>query len=208
MKSWTTFEEAYLLDNYETEGVKACAEALNRNTNSIVNKARRMGLNIPNPHARRTRSASEYEDALSQNNILYFPKESYVNARTPIIHECIYGHEWKVLPSRILNKTAKCPKCAAINFNPYKPCILYSVSLIYKGTKYYILGLTTKEPKDKYLKDWNTFSMELEWYSLYSSGLDAYNIQQQILKTTNIVELPLSTDNSIISDAPFNKPGE
>lgn len=210
MRHWTPYEEGFLLDNYESEGVKYCSDELQRSINSIVNKASRLGLAMTNPNARRTKSHREYEDELVEKDILYFPVEQYVTAKTPIEHECLYGHTWKVAPSRVLNRSASCPKCAAINFNPYKPCVLYLVSFIYNNTKYYILGLSTKEPKYKYLNHWVELSMELEWHTLYSSGLEAYNIQQEILKQSNIItlDIALSADNSIILDAPLNKPGE
>lgn len=204
MKHWSTFEEAFLLDNYEERGVHHCAEELKRSPNSIVNKASRLGLSIKAPYARRTKSHRAYEDELIDREIQYYPIEQYINARTPIAHECIMGHTWKAAPSRILNQSASCPTCSATNFNPYKPCMLYLVSL----GEYYILGLSTKEVRDKYLMDWDKHSMKLEWFKFYDSGLDAYNYQQQILKenSSSITTLPLSSDSSIVLNCRINKP--
>lgn len=202
MKPWGTFEESFLLDNYENYGVHRCAEELGRTPNSIVNKASRLGLSIRSPFARRTKTHRDYEDELVEKEIQYYPTEQYVNARTPITHECIMGHTWSAAPSRILNYSANCPKCSAINFNPYKPCMLYLVSL---DQNKYILGLSTKEIQDKYLTDWNKYSMKLEWFKFYDSGLDAYNHQQQILKEHNdsIIEFPI---NGIVLNCRIDKP--
>jgi hypothetical protein len=80
--------------------------------------------------------------------------------------------------------------------------MLYLVSL--NGG--YILGLSTKEVRDKYLTDWDKYSMKLEWFKFYDSGLDAYNYQQQILKENSITSLPLNSDSSIILNCWINKP--
>lgn len=208
MKPWSTYEEAFLLDNYEEQGVHYCSKELKRTSNSIVNKASRLGLSVKAPFARRTKSHRDYEDELLNREIQYYPKEQYINARTPITHECIMGHTWKAAPSRILNQTVGCPTCSATNFNPYKPCMLYLVSLKDKEHTYYILGLSTKEVQDKYLTDWNKYSMKLEWFKFYDSGLDAYNYQQQILKEHNnfITTFSLISDSSIVLNCWINKP--
>lgn len=55
---------------------------------------------------------AQYEEELFLKEIDYFPIEEYAGARTPIVHECLNGHFWKVTPDNILRKTAGCPICA------------------------------------------------------------------------------------------------
>lgn len=58
----------------------------------------------------RKKTHAEYENQLLEREIDYFPLEPYVNDRTPIIHQCINEHQWKVCPSNILTGQG-CPYC-------------------------------------------------------------------------------------------------
>lgn len=54
---------------------------------------------------------SEYEHKLNDCEIDFWPIEQYVNSNTPILHECVKGHQWKVRPARIL-AGGGCPQCS------------------------------------------------------------------------------------------------
>lgn len=53
----------------------------------------------------------QYEMELLERELDYWPTECYVNADTPIMHECIKGHRWLARPSNIL-RGSKCGKCS------------------------------------------------------------------------------------------------
>ena len=52
----------------------------------------------------------EYENKLLELEIDYYPIEEYITSRTPILHECLVGHQWRVNPNHIL-KGRGCPIC-------------------------------------------------------------------------------------------------
>lgn len=179
---WTLYEESFLLDNYSKEGVVFCSKELERTTSSVANKAKRMGLCVEKPFVRRTKSHTEYETELFEREIDVIPLEEYVNARTPILHECFEGHTWKVSPNKILTNTGGCPQCSALRWNPDKPAILYLLSFTVADTLYYIVGITNKEPKVVFKDNWNTYNMKLEWSIFFDSGEDAYSAEQKVLQ--------------------------
>lgn len=53
----------------------------------------------------------QYENELIDKNIEFIVLEKYVNAKTPIIHMCSNGHNWRVTPDNIL-KGRGCPDCS------------------------------------------------------------------------------------------------
>lgn len=53
----------------------------------------------------------EYELELFHREINYFPMEPYNGTHTPILHECLNGHQWLARPKHILNGHG-CPICA------------------------------------------------------------------------------------------------
>lgn len=56
-------------------------------------------------------TTQEYNDRLKILNTNIKPLEDYINARTPILHEClICGHRWKASPTNVL-KGQNCPEC-------------------------------------------------------------------------------------------------
>ena len=172
---WTREEENVIIDYYADKGVNYCSELLpNRTISSIVNKAKRLNIYVTDPVIRRTKIHSTYEDQLIERDIQYFPTETYINSRTPITHECLNGHEWKVSPNKVLGRKANCPKCSAINFNPSKPCILY----LAKFDNYYRLGITTRTMGT----DWAKLNMTLEWSIFYETGMEAYIAKQKALE--------------------------
>jgi hypothetical protein len=52
----------------------------------------------------------EYEQELFEKQIDYWPVEKYVTRNSPILHECIKGHQWSVTPNNILTGQG-CPTC-------------------------------------------------------------------------------------------------
>lgn len=83
---------------------------------------------------RRKKTHKEYEQELFEGEIDYFPIEEYVKYKTPIIHECLYGHQWKTSPSNILSGSG-CPSCygnTKHNMNSYKK------ELVHRGITKYI----------------------------------------------------------------------
>ena len=66
------------------------------------------------------KSHDQYVYEVSKINPFIEVVESYINARTPIVHRCkIDGHEWKVAPYVILRGDG-CPKCAGNEKKTYE----------------------------------------------------------------------------------------
>ena len=178
---WTSAEENIIIDFYADKGVNYCGELLDRSLSAIANKAKRLGISVKEPVIRRTKSSETYEQVIFEKDISYVPLEEYINARTPIEHECINGHIWKVSPNKILSKAANCPKCSALKFNPNKPCVLYLISF----NNYYKVGITSKEIKETLGTDWTKFNMKIEWSIFYENGIEAYVAREKILNHFN-----------------------
>lgn len=91
-------------------------------------------------------SHKEYEDKLNFLEIDFWPVEAYINSRTPILHECLAGHRWKVRPPDIL-KGRGCPHCFKItsleynnsikhlNMEAIEPYINRNTSIMHKCVK-------------------------------------------------------------------------
>lgn len=56
----------------------------------------------------------QYEQQLFEKEIDCFPLEKYITSQTPILHECLVGHQWSAKPNNILNGT-RCPLCVNNN---------------------------------------------------------------------------------------------
>lgn len=207
---WTTFEESFLEDYYSDKGVIYCARELNRTTASVTNKAKRMGLSVEKPFARRTKTHEEYMNDLKDKDIDIWPIESYINAITPIEHICERGHIFTASPNKVLTKQKKCLQCSAYRFTPFKPAVLYLVSFDFEDTRLYTLGLTRMEPKEVFKSDWIKHNMKLEWSIFYKLGSDAYNAQQDLLNfnSQHLVDTDILREgNTQTSSAYIEKPG-
>lgn len=88
------------------------------------------------------KTSLEYNQQLFEREIDYWPVEEYIDARTPIIHECLKGHKWNVKPSNILGGS-NCPQCdrqsKMYTTESYRQSIKYEVLEPYKGSKTKIL---------------------------------------------------------------------
>lgn len=59
----------------------------------------------------RRKTHEEYKSELAKINPYIEVVDTYINAKTKILHKCkIDGYEWSVLPNSILNGRG-CPKC-------------------------------------------------------------------------------------------------
>ncbi len=104
-KLWTPEELQLITEEYSYLGAIEIAGKLNRSISSIKSKASRLGLKFIEC------SAEQYLDKLAAKSIFdHWPIEDYINDSTNILHECLYGHTWRVRPSSILSGTG-CPHC-------------------------------------------------------------------------------------------------
>lgn len=62
----------------------------------------------------RKKTHEEYENELFEGEFNFLPLEQYKTANTPILHECINSHQWKVQPHSILTGHG-CPYCVGLN---------------------------------------------------------------------------------------------
>ena len=128
INKWKPDEVEFLINNYPIHGADFCAKNLNRTVASIVSKSKREGLKVESPKKATLLSHEEYENKLFEKELDFLPLEQYINTNTPILHECINGHAWKVVPRSILSGQG-CPKCNGgvrmsneeyINKSPFK----------------------------------------------------------------------------------------
>lgn len=109
-KLWTEFEINFLRENYPVKGGQFCADKLNRTLTSVMGKSKREGLKVINRSKPTLLTHKEYESKLLEKELDFIPLEKYINSNTPILHECIEGHQWKVVPRSILSGQG-CPRC-------------------------------------------------------------------------------------------------
>ena len=130
-KYWTNEDENFLKENYASSGAKFCAEKLDRTEQSVFNKANKLKLKSP-----RTKQMSheDYENMLFDREIAYWPIEDYQGSKVAILHECVSGHQWSVIPNSILNGSG-CPYCSG---KAKKTTEEYSALINYKVLEEYI----------------------------------------------------------------------
>jgi len=61
------------------------------------------------------KTTAQYRQELLDNNRRDVePVEEYITSKTPILHKCNEGHQWKNSPTNILNKNNGCPVCVGL----------------------------------------------------------------------------------------------
>lgn len=128
-------------------------------------------------YKRRTKAHEEYLEELFEKEINFEPVETYINANTKILHQCVEGHQWSAYPNLILRGSG-CPECAKRGFNPQKSAILYYLRV----DDYYKVGITNNTVEKRYelKKDREKITVLFEKY--YERGQDARDQEQAILK--------------------------
>ena len=94
--------------------------------------------------SRRGKTHEEYEQELFEKEIDYFPVEKYIKYKTPILHECLQGHQWKTSPSNIFQGHG-CPSCYGNknhNTNSYKQELLLRGIIKYTPVEEYVNAAT------------------------------------------------------------------
>lgn len=66
----------------------------------------------------RKKTHKEYEQEIMVLELDLFPVDTYVNAITPILHECWLGHQWHAKPTNILHVGTRCPVCYGTSKKP------------------------------------------------------------------------------------------
>ena len=178
-KIWSEEEIQFLHDNYKLNGATYCAKALGRSQQSIFMKANRLGIKSETvPHKQKTHK--DYEDRLFEQEIEIWPLESYITSQTPILHECIKGHQWKVQPHSVLRGIG-CPKCSTNTFDLASPAILYYIKITCDNETYYKIGITNRTVARRFEDDRNKEIIVIKEIH-YATGLEAKNEETRILK--------------------------
>jgi len=88
----------------------------------------------------RKKTHEEYEQELFEKEIDYQPIERYINDKTPILHECIEGHQWLVCPSNVLQRQSCsiCDKNKRTKSNEEYLQDLLDAAIVYKPLEPYI----------------------------------------------------------------------
>ncbi|RYE13054.1 MAG: hypothetical protein EOP45_21840 [Sphingobacteriaceae bacterium] len=150
-KGWTDTEIEFLQKHYNDWGASKCASHLNKSLDSIYKKANR--LSVHSSHTNVSLTHEEYENKLFLAEIDFFPIERYITANTPILHECLKGHQWRVRPLNILSGKG-CPSCVVGGrFDPNKSAILYYIRIAKDNEILYKIGVTNKTVKERFRLD-------------------------------------------------------
>jgi hypothetical protein len=186
---WSAEELLFLTENYPHKGLRFCCDNMNRSRDSIKQKAKQLKIQVISVKYNRM-SEEEYDNKLLELGVSAYRIGPYINNRTPTKHGCtICNTIWKPHPSNISRLISGCPGCAKYGPNLNLPHILYLVSFLSNDIEYYKLGITkNKEPKSRYISDWNKLNMKVLWTKQFNLGFEAKIVEQR-LKTENSIFL-------------------
>lgn len=108
---WTSDKVDFLKENYATKGAKYCADCLECSISSVHSKANREGIKS---RKNQKKTHEEYQKELRTRNIQFFPLEKYIDSHTPILHQCMKGHQTSLRPYSVLTGRG-CRKCDVAN---------------------------------------------------------------------------------------------
>lgn len=181
-RSWTKEEVAFLEGNYPSAGGNFCATALNRSLKSIRRKAETLGVRAPGA---KLKSHEQYESELFELESDCYPLEQYVTNKTPILHVCSKGHEWRAKPNHILAGRG-CPSCATHGFDVNRPGRCYYIKIEFENLTYYKVGITNATVKDRFRRDSDKrITILKEW--VFDHGQDAKDLEKVILASKDRV---------------------
>ena len=96
------------------------------------------------------KSEEEYDkDLLDTHKGSIVRLGDYINSSSKILHKCVCGNSWKVLPSNVLHGSA-CPVCCKYGFKEDKPAILYYFKVTGKYTHAWKIGVTNLNLESRY----------------------------------------------------------
>ena len=171
--SWTPESEKLLYDYYSTKGAAYCAHLLNRSITAVYKKANRLGLK-----GLASMTHEQYENKLFEQNIDYYPLESYKGCSEPIKHQCLLDHEWFAKPIHILARSSNCPVCS---HGGEQETILYYIRITTKlGEIFYKIGITNESVKRRFDKDSDKL-IEIIWQHTYATRIEARAVEYELL---------------------------
>lgn len=179
-KKWTKEEDLLLSENYPILGAKACMALIpNRTYTSINQRASLLRLNTTY-HINPKWSNKQYQEKLAELEINADNVEEYINANTPILHQCMEGHQWKATPSHILRDTG-CPYCSKYGFKRGAPAILYYIKIVHENLCYYKIGVTNRTVEERFILDKDKI-IQVLYIKQFLTGKEAENEERKILK--------------------------
>lgn len=118
---------------------------------------------------------------LKYGELYDYSKTEYITSTLPITVICLEHGAFSITPENHLQGTG-CPKCAVHGFNKTKPAYLYYLKITTEDNQIlYKIGITNRTVNERFqLKDLQ--KIEIVKQKLYSSGEDAYNWEQKLLK--------------------------
>lgn len=127
---------------------------------------------------RKRKTDEEYGQELIDLGLSIYNIEEYIDARTPILHECMSGHNWKAVPNVILQGSG-CPECFKSGLQDVK---LYHISLEYEGTVYYKIGISNQVSlARRFRSKWHELKMKVIWEKVYNNRYLAKAQEQMLL---------------------------
>jgi len=138
---------------------------------------------------RSTKTIKEYISQIPKDIIVL---ETYINAKTKILHKHICGHEWYVTPTHILRGKG-CPKCADYGFQPHIPAVTYLIYFpeysLYKFgiSNNYIKRLRQfgSKPEIIFIREFNTGQDAIKLENQWSESLDYLKVNTGLLISGN-----------------------
>jgi len=119
---------------------------------------------------------------LVHNNKYSYDKTIYVRAKEKVIITCPEHGDFSQLASGHLSGYG-CNKCTSYGkgrVDMHKPCTLYYLNV--KGTDVFKIGITTQTINTRYRSSFDKDQIIVVFTKVYSTGREAYNEEQRILK--------------------------
>lgn len=178
-RKWKEEEDKIIKGLYPENGAIPCLPLLpGRTRDAIVLRAGHLGIRMTRQHNKWDHK--KYEEELFLREIDYYPREEYINANTPIVHECLNEHMWRAAPSHVLGGT-NCPYCeGTYGFKLSSPAILYYIKISKEQKVYYKIGITNRTVQDRFPRSikYITILQELK----FNKGKEALVAEQRLLE--------------------------
>lgn len=154
INKWTIEEENIIRKYFPTKGGSFCQKLLPARTITAI-RNRAAILNIIRTN--RAKTNNEYDLELFNIESDLYRVEDYIDWKTPILHQCVKGHLWKFAPDNA-RRGKTCQVCNPVKYGRdlRKSGRFYYIKIESVTETYYKVGITSRDIKTRFSKDWNT----------------------------------------------------
>ena len=176
-KIWTPSEIEFMHEFYPKYGINYCVEHLGRTSAAVRGRAHILGISAPRAQALIQWTPQDYINKLEALGVDFRPTEPYVTRKTPIMHKCSAGHEWRTTPGNVLVGHG-CPGCARKGgFDATKPGLLYYVHLSSNKGSYYKIGITNNTVAKRFRAETRVAVRVIKTWT-FQKGQDARDMEK------------------------------